>query len=118
MKFRAIFPEQKFYVPLRQKGDKFVFEDKDTSLIRVSSPVVNPFGKEWDVMIDEQTNKSDRTRYLARVVFKLFPTDGATERVLMRRECIKAKLLNVDTSNCLHLIEAVEGFIRIIYRFE
>jgi hypothetical protein len=119
MKFRATLPEQQNYIALRQKGERFLFEDSKTSLLRVSSPVVNPFNKEWNILINTQFSKSDKSKYLSRVVLKLFPPSADATPAYLIREEVKGKLLSVDTTNTLHLLELPsEWLIKVLYRFE
>lgn len=119
MKFRATLPEQQKYVALRQKGERFIFEDCATPLLRVDSPVVNPFRKEWNILINTQFSKSDKSKYLSRVVLKLFPPSPEVTPAYLICEEVKGKLLSVDTSNTLHLLELPsEWLIKVLYRFE
>ncbi|USR93278.1 hypothetical protein NEA10_20760 (plasmid) [Phormidium yuhuli AB48] len=119
MKFRATLPEQQNYIALRQKGERFLFEDSKTSLLRVSSPVVNPFRKEWNILINTQFSKSDKSKYLSRVVLKLFPPSADATPACLIREEVKGKLLSVDTTDTLHLLELPsEWLIKVLYRFE
>ena len=112
-------PEQQNYIALQQKGERFLFEDSKTSLLRVSSPVVNPFRKEWDILISNQFAKSDRSKYLSRVVLKLFPPSADVTPVCLIREEVKGKLLSVDTTDTLHLLELPsEWLVKVLYRFE
>lgn len=119
MKFRATLPEQKNYTLLQQKGERLLFEDLKTSLLRVSSPVVNPFSKEWNILINTQFSKSDKSKYLSRVVLKLFPPSADATPAYLIREEVKGKLLSVDTTNTLHLLELPsEWLVKVLYRFE
>lgn len=119
MRFQAFLPNRNHYISLRTKGDRFIFEDCRTSLLRLDSPVVNPFDKKWDIVIRGQFSKSDKSKYLSRVNLKLFPLESTTTPTHLIREEVKAKLLSIDTSNILYLLDLPgESLIKVLYRFE
>ena len=117
MKFRGRLPHRKHYLSRKVTGKYFIFQDYQTDLIQIKSPVVNPFDKEWNILIAAQFGKSDKTKYVSRIQFKLFPPDSQTEYATLTRSCFKARLLSVSVENTKYIIEtkARNGLVRVIY---
>jgi hypothetical protein len=57
-KIRASLPNQSNYRSLGiNKSSKFVYQDCKTELVRIISPEVSPWNKEWDILISFQKKK-------------------------------------------------------------
>ena len=117
MKFRGKLPDRKHYLSSKVTNEYFIFHDYQTDLIQIKSPVINPFDREWNILIGTQFGKSDKTKYLSRVQFKLFLPEPGIEPATLTRTCVKAKLLSFPVENYKHVIEAKgrNGIIRVIY---
>lgn len=119
MKFRATLPDRKHYVALSGDRTRWIFQDAATDSIEIFSPIPYPFDREWGILISLKWGKSDRSKYLTKVQFKLYEPNDSFPYAYMIRERYKAKLSAIDTTHTLQVIEAPGGGLtRVLYRFE
>lgn len=90
MKLITTLPSGEHYRLLSQNGGRWVFEDKLSSAARIHSPVADPWGKQWKIVLLQQKQKSDRSQYPYRLVLKLFPIDGEGVPAEFEREQVKS----------------------------
>ena len=95
MKIKSKLPEKKHYSLTNQKDNVYELVDKASNKFRIISPVVNPFDEEWIISINPRQNKSDNTRYVIGITFKLFyisPDNINTQEGIILRELYKSTL--------------------------
>ena len=88
MKFVSQLPPKENYVFL-EKRKNYIFVDKDTMALQISSPTDSPWEKQWKILPSIQMQKSDHSKWPYRLVLKLFPPDGEGELVILEREEVK-----------------------------
>lgn len=74
MKYIGRLPDKEHYKPVVSNNpDRWIFEDKGTELLKIYSPVAQPWDREWIISTTRWENKSDKTRYAAKLILKLSP---------------------------------------------
>jgi hypothetical protein len=91
-KIRASLPNKSNYRSIGiNKSSKFVYQDCKTELVRIISPEINPWNKEWDILISFQKKKSDQADYDSRLDLKLFyPENNSLIKAKIVRDLIRA----------------------------
>ena len=95
-KFIAKLPDSKNYTQLPQSpaSNKFIWEDKGSSLMRVEAPIAQPWNQDWVILRSFVRGKSDQAAYAQRLVLKCFSTEDNPPdlpKALIRREVYKSK---------------------------
>ncbi len=71
MKFIAQLPESKHYRRV-ENGGKIKFIDKATPLLEIESPVIDPWSKEWIIMLGIKKGKNPSFTIAGKLSLKLF----------------------------------------------
>ena len=88
MKFVAALPPKENYI-LLEKRKTYIFTDRDTRALQISSPTDSPWGKQWKIVPSMQMQKSDGSKWPYRLTLRLFPPDGEGELATLEREKVK-----------------------------
>lgn len=93
MKFICTLPEEKHYQSVQSPTPgKYVWVDKGSSLIRITTPIPNPWGQKWEILPSIDKAKNDTYQYPNRLILRCFALNennidtpqGKLEREIMR----------------------------------
>jgi len=93
MKFICSLPEQKHYIPVQSPTPgKYIWVDKGSQLIRITTPSPNPWGQKWEILPSIDKAKNDTYQYPNRLILRCFALNednsgtpfGKLEREIMR----------------------------------
>jgi hypothetical protein len=77
MKIFGQLPDRRCFRQIESKPDIYLFENRQTTALQIRSPVPEPWGLNWDIIISPQKQKADNSEYSYRVVLRLYPShDG------------------------------------------
>lgn len=81
----AKLPESKYYS--RIESDRgFLFADRRSPKIQILSPMEIPWGHTWEMVIQENKNKSDSAVFLTRIRFNLKRIMDESTHTIVREE--------------------------------
>lgn len=87
VKIITTLPEAKYYKRIESPTPKkFLWEDKSSSAVRIAAEF-NPFDRPVTIVISPQKQKSDKSEYPYRLVFKCFESgEGAVPAIIAREQ--------------------------------
>lgn len=97
MKFIAILPPQFKFVEKKPNG-LYLFHDRVTPLVKLFSPIADPFDQEWAIVSHFDRQKTDRSEYMKGFTMRLYSlTDLSKDypRLIIYREEFKAAIAYV-----------------------
>ncbi len=105
MKFLCTLPEQKHYLPMQSTTPgKYIWVDKATSLIRITTSIPNPWGQQVIILPSIDKSKNDGFQYPNRLFLKCFPVDesnSSTAQGKLSREIMLGKFTYSQNSPML-----------------
>lgn len=118
MKFIAFLPDKSFFESMgRGDSGRYLFQDKQTSALRIQSPVPSPWGQQWKIVLSPQKQKGDRSLWPYRINLKLFPLDTEGVSARIEREEVKGVFAWAEGQPLAFYAFPVKGKIWIFYSF-
>ena len=116
MKFVAALPPKENYI-LLEKRKTYIFTDRDTRALQISSPTDSPWGKQWKIVPSMQMQKSDGSKWPYRLTLRLFPLDGEGELATLEREKVKGVFAWTHSHTAAFYAFPITDKLSIFYSF-
>jgi hypothetical protein len=84
MKIFGQLPDRKYFQQIESKPDIYLFEDRQTTALQIRSPVPDPWGQNWDIILSVQKQKADNSEYPYRIVLRLYPSHDGIPAIIQR----------------------------------
>lgn len=113
MKFICTLPEQKHYKSMQSTTpDKYIWIDKASRLLRVITPVPDPWRQKWVVLPTINTAKNDTYQYPDKLSLRCFAVDEINKDTpfgSIKREIMRGKFACSQNSPALFYCFALEA---------
>lgn len=100
-RMRGILPGPQHYVRIESSSRRYLFRDKRTTMLEISSPVADPWNnQEWQIVAFRQNfkNKNATQRWPYKLQLKLFPPSADALEIEIKRKVIKSHFAYGDYS--------------------
>jgi hypothetical protein len=84
MKILSQLPDRKYFRQIESNPTIYLFQDRQTTALQIRSPVSDPWGKNWDVILSPQKQKADNSEYPYRIVMRLYPSNDGIPATIDR----------------------------------